>query len=253
MNRIYQNKIFLVIPEVKLTDGKCIFCIKGEQGTEEFYKKLAGNPIELCCMLRRENARTILLSIIDDNLNEAYLQLIVKISNAVDIPIQVSANFSDYEQCKYLLDNDILRIHINPLASFSFNSIEELIKKYKSTRINASVVTENYRLNNEKYFGVALEDYYFQLRELGFKRIVFNDIDTVKNQKEYDLDLLKDLSFKSGMDVTIYHGVTTPQDLWRVNEYLYSGIDSVILSEELYHNNFPCQKIWRIAESELER
>lgn len=252
MDRIYHNKRFLVIPEVKLIEGKCNFCIKGEKGTEEFYKKLSSNPLELCCMLRRENAKTIVLSIIDDNLDNDYMKLIVEISEAVDIPIQVSANFTDVEQCKYLLDNDVFRVHINPLGNLNFNSIEELIRKYKSTRINAKVITRSYRFDNTNYYEVSLEDYFFQLRELGFKRVVISDIEVLRNQKNYDYELLKELFLKTGIDITIYHGIITPQDLWRVNEYIYLGIDSAILSDELYNNNFPCQIIWRIAESELE-
>jgi phosphoribosylformimino-5-aminoimidazole carboxamide ribonucleotide (ProFAR) isomerase len=49
--------------------------------------------------------------------------------------------------------------------------------------------------------------------------------------------------------VTLSGGVRNKDDLMEISKYVDEGIDSVIVGRALYENKFPCQRLWRVAES----
>jgi phosphoribosylformimino-5-aminoimidazole carboxamide ribotide isomerase len=64
-----------------------------------------------------------------------------------------------------------------------------------------------------------------------------------------NIELSKNIADATSGRVTLSGGVSGYQDLNEVNQEFDNGIDSVIIGRALYENAFPCQKIWRVAES----
>jgi len=95
----------LIIPSFELENGICSWCIQGEPGTEELYENLQRRPDELIKLLRRENFKA--LHILDkDSLihgKEIDFNLIRKITDAVDIPVELHADFKSSMTVKLLL------------------------------------------------------------------------------------------------------------------------------------------------------
>jgi len=53
------------------------------------------------------------------------------------------------------------------------------------------------------------------------------------------------------MKVTHSGGVRNKDELIDIQELISLGVDSVIIGRAFYENRFPCQKLWRVAESGL--
>jgi phosphoribosylformimino-5-aminoimidazole carboxamide ribotide isomerase len=66
-----------------------------------------------------------------------------------------------------------------------------------------------------------------------------------------NLELSKLIAETTDRRVTHSGGVSNMKELAKLNELSAFGVDSVIIGRALYENRFPCQKIWRIAESGL--
>jgi len=130
--------------------------------------------------------------------------------------------------------------------------ISNLINKFSPYRVASKVEVNYSKFNNKKHFDDAVYNYLNELSDLGFQRVLFKDNDIIINKKSYDLDILRELCKKSGMKITLYNGINNAEDLWKINDYFKYGIDSVVLGEPIFKNYFPCQKIWRLAEAELE-
>ena len=94
--------------------------------------------------------------------------------------------------------------------------------------------------------------FFHQLKDMGFQRVLYKDRNILQSKKNYDLDMLSELCSKSGLKITLYNGINNSVELWKLNDYIKYRIDSVVLGEAMYNNYFPCQKIWRMAEAELE-
>ena len=248
--------MLLVIPEIQLRNGECTECILGEPGTQDLYRQISKNPDELCMLLRRENAKSIHILDVDSILNHdnnLNMNTILFLSQAVDIPIQVYSNFKSTDACKSLLDNGVYRIIIDELAFIDPNGVKTLINNYTPSRIVFYCYTKGGRIVFDKADKtVEAEEFAHYVRDLGGNRIIYGDEDWQRKDINPDIGKLKKFSSDTRMRITIANGIRTASQLWELNDMIKFGIDSVILGSALYNNNFPCQKIWRKIEAELE-
>lgn len=247
----------LVIPSIELSEGRCTRLICGEEGTEDFYKCLSEDPLALCHFWRRENAKSLHLFDYDsyNGLNN-YLNInsILYIINQLDIPIQLSSDFSDTSECKLYLDNGVYRIFISELALMDPIGVSELIKEYTPSRVCFQAFTDNRYIffpNTQQ----QLKDIEFAkfIKNLGGNRIAYNTLNNSQEKPPFDFNYLIKFAMDSGLKITISDGIYNSKDLLECPNVLKYGIDSVILGEELHNNSFPCQKIWRIIEAEVEQ
>jgi phosphoribosylformimino-5-aminoimidazole carboxamide ribotide isomerase len=247
--------MILIIPALQLIDGHCSLFIKGEHGTENLYNRLSDRPAELCTLWRKENAKTIHITDYDSNYSTHFSNFdsIIYLAESVDIPFQVLANFRSKKECEYLLDNGIYRIAFGELALSYPDDVRDLIKKYSASKIIAYIETKNCKVNFSQHINAMdCHELITYFKELGFQRLILKEDTWLHSPKGFDEEKLKSLAEFSGMRITLFEGVTSPEQLWKLNELSKYGIDSVIMGQALYENNFPCQKIWRLIEADLE-
>ncbi|MFC2130018.1 HisA/HisF-related TIM barrel protein [Bacteroidota bacterium] len=259
--------MILVIPAIQLIDGRCSLSVRGEEGTESLYAGLSDRPAELCSLFRRENAKTIHITDYNPNRNidSKNLDFIINLAKSVDIPFQALANFASVSDCKYLLDNGVYRIALGELTLIDPEGIMELIRIYTPSRvvgyIDAYQGKVSFRNFQRTFSDHELIQYY---KNLGFQRICYKEQtwlpDTVSTDNTglddgygVDFEILKNIGSQSKMRITLYEGITNSQQLWELNSLFRYGIDSVVIGQALYDNNFPCQKIWRIIEADLDK
>jgi phosphoribosylformimino-5-aminoimidazole carboxamide ribotide isomerase len=248
--------MILVIPALALHHGKCTFFVKGETGTEETYFQYSGSPDMLCKLLRRENAKTIHITDLDvlfGGKNESNIEQILSIAKAVDIPIQLLTEFKNFDECKKILDNGIYRVILFDLAYRNPDGVRELLRDYTTSRISFLVnsLDERIRFWNCE-FNIGDSDYVNYLKDLGATRIIIRDEARFDSLEGIDFNLLNRVSDPEHIKITVFGMVNNPRQLWDLQNYESFGIDSVIIGKPLYQNAFPCQKIWRLAEAELE-
>lgn len=254
--------MLLVIPSIELKNGKCTVCIRGEDGSEAIYEKMASNPMELCRLLRRENSKTIHFSDMDSLHNNSTdnFPKIVEYAKAVDIPIQVKARFESADDCRYLLDNGVYRVIICNLAFSQPDKVRELISEYLPSRIA-------FCLNSDKgkvyipFLAKTIDDreYIQYIKGLGADRIMYHDSSWDEPDAYPDIEDLKRLTKNLEIKVTLANGIKKVEQLWELNNALSEKgttvhtVDSIIIGKPLFENLFPCQKIWRLIESKLEQ
>ncbi|OGU16196.1 MAG: hypothetical protein A2X61_13020 [Ignavibacteria bacterium GWB2_35_12] len=248
--------MLLVIPSLALHNGKCTFFVKGEEGTEQTYIKYSGQPDMLCKLWRRENAKTIHITDLDvlfGGQNESNLEQILSLAKSVDIPIQILSEFKSTDECRRILDSGIYRVIMFELAYRNPDGVRELLNDYTPSRIAFLVNSLDGKIrfwNSE--FNISDTDYVNCLKDLGATRIIIRDEARFDSLEGVDINLLKRISDPDKLKITVFGMVNTPQQLWQLQDYEELGIDSVIIGKPLYQNAFPCQKIWRMAEAELE-
>lgn len=242
--------MLLVIPAIDLSHGKCLGCIDGEFGTNNYYQGLFDNPLNLVRLLREENSKALHINDIDcisgiDN--QSNLSVIAEICNNFDIPVQLYSRFFDTSICKDLLDSGIYRLIIERVDELNKLAFETLISSYTSSRIVFLCLLDN--KNQITNADISLDEYLKMLTQIGAKRIVVKYDDLQLNRMS--LEFLKTIAEFYNLKITVYEGIYNAEDLLNLNSMTFSGIDSIIMSEALYRNCFPCQKIWRLAEAKL--
>lgn len=248
--------MLLVIPAIELRDGVCMRSVEGEPGTEQMYSALRTHPEEFAKLWRRENSKTIHITdvnAIETGNLEVNAGLIGQIVRSVDIPVQLFSSCASPEECEFWLENGIYRIIVSILAFKSPAAMEKLIQKYTPSRVVMGIYSDGGMIAGHPDFPRMSDAECVQYaKNLGFKRVIYTDTSWIGTLRGPDISLLKKLAGGSGMRITAAGGVANPEQLWKLQELEPDGVDSVVIGRALYENRFPCQKIWRLAEAELE-
>ncbi len=248
--------MILLIPSIDLSAGHCARCIMGEPGTENMYSLISDHPFELARLWRRENAKTLHITDLDSmegRDNAANRNTILEIIRSVDIPVQLLSNFHTTDECWYWLEHGIYRVIVNELIYTDPDGIKALIKEFTPSKIVVGIRAKNGQVvfpTLDKQ--VSDTEYALFAKELGVKRLVYTDISWEGSLVGPDFEMLRRIAKESGLRVTEAGGIAGPEQLWKVQELHRDGVDSAIVGRALYENRFPCQKIWRQVEAELE-
>lgn len=240
----------LVIPALDIKNGKVVQRFKSEQGYSFMYEELQDNPTDLCKLWRSENARSLYISDLDGEPNSLTKQKILEIIECMDIPIILSSFSTSLEECELFLNKGIHRVAICKFAISNENEVKYLIQKYTPSRINFYAIVQN---NYITYWGddthIPVEDYLAKIQSLGATRLIYGDMEWMGNLKYANLNKLKKILDLFKGNVTLLCGVPNYSGFQKLNTLNNKRLDSVILSKSLYENNFPCQELWRIAET----
>ncbi|MBX3043237.1 MAG: hypothetical protein KIT33_07375 [Candidatus Kapabacteria bacterium] len=246
----------LIIPSFELENGVCTQCISGEPGTESLYTELQHKPEELIKLLRRENFKA--LHIIDkDSLihgKEIDFGLIQKITSAVDIPVELHADFKSLTDCSLAFEAGLYRLVLSNELLADVECCREIIAEFKPSRICFAVIIESGNLYNEKLRNIfSPQELLENLQKSDAKRILIGTNESIYLHSDFDRSIFDIIANNHNIKFTLYGGINTPELLWEINSKKTVNIDSVIIGQAIFSNAFPCQKIWRLIEAELEK
>ena len=246
--------MILVIPSIDLRDGRCVRLVQGIPGTEKVY---SDDPLQMATLWRGENAK--MLHVVD--LNGALegemknLELIKRMIEAVDIPIQVGGGIRTYERAKEILQLGAGRVVISTAAIEEPEIIEQLVADFGPRKIVVAIDAKNNIVQTKGWqedTGLTAISLGLNIKLLGIERVLYTDISRDGTMSGPNFPAIKQFAETTGLKVTASGGVGGYQDLRRMQELEPLGVDSVIIGRALYENRFPCQELWRMCENELE-
>jgi phosphoribosylformimino-5-aminoimidazole carboxamide ribotide isomerase len=248
--------MILVIPAIELSDGRCCDRIKGENGTENLYNLFKNNPCELIKLWRRENAKSVHINDIDSfihNSGQVNINGIIYLTELTDIPLSLAHNFKETELCRIFLNSGIYRLFIGKLFISNNLEVASLVSEFTPSRVAAYIdADDDFAYYDSDDLKLPIDDMISLVKQSGANRILYSNRTWNDSINDADIENIKKIAEKHKVRITINGGISSPQDLWRINKLSKYGIDSTIMSRPLYSNSFPCQKIWRMVEAELE-
>lgn len=246
--------MILIIPKIELINGQTNFHVKNLDSDSEM--KFCLDPINLLKVLRKENSKTLHLSDFDSLCNKdnsKNIETIRFIENCIDIPLELEANFSDFDTCSDIFKTGIYRLFLSDIFFDNKELLNRLLIKYKNSRISLSFNYNNDTLfSNSSKNKIDLESLLKELSEIGIHRILIKFDDKYEPHILEILDNFDELFLKYGINLTISCDIYDYKKLISLNKYQSKKIDSIIMGKPFYKNSFSCQKIWRLIESELE-
>lgn len=248
----------LIIPSIDLANGHCARCITGVPGTEQLYSEMADHPVEIAQLWRRENAKCLHVTDTDsfagkDDLNT--LQQVVAMQKAVDIPIEFVTFQHDIAVIRMLLEAGVYRVVVNITAFSAPDDVRALVTEFGSSRVIFGLRShEQHVFLGDDIGSISDGDYLTRVRDLGGKRVIYTEQDWEGALSGEDMDIIHTLCDNAGpsLRVTMAGGIASPQQLWDLQRNAPKNVDSVVIGRALYENRFPCQRIWRTAEAQLE-
>lgn len=247
-----QQKKILVIPSIDIKGGKIVRVVKEIPELECI--DYGDDPVEMAMIWRTENAKLLHIvdfdcSQIDSKIN---FSLVEQICKSVVIPIEFAGGVRSLNDAEQLFKMGVSRLALGTLAYEDLPTFKSILEKYGSLKIVASLdVLDNFICIRSRRIktNVNYIDFAIMLSKLGVERFIVTDVAKNGLLQGINFDYSINVARATNKKVTHSGGVTDYKDLLMIQNHFDEGVDSVIIGRALYENMFPCQKIWRIAES----
>lgn len=242
----------LVIPSIDILDGKTVRVVQGIPDLD--CQEYGNDPVEMAMIWRAENAKCI--HVVDFNAARdntvQNLKVIEDICSAVIIPVQLGGGIRSLDSAKKAMDAGVYRIVIGSLTVEDKTEFMRILDTFGPKHVAAaidSVDNEVVIKGRRVKTGIDPVQLALDLNRLGVERFVVTDVKTNGMMAGPNIDLSRRVAELTKTKVTLSGGVKNKDDLMEIQKFVDSGIDSVIVGRALYENNFPCQRLWRVAES----
>lgn len=245
--------MLLIFPSIEISHDCCVQVVQGTGGNEQQYSI---DPVQMAILWRGENAKT--LHVVDmDGVAEGkvrHKELIRRMVQAVDIPIQVGGGLRSYDEVEQIFELGVYRVIIGTAAVEQPELIERLVKQFGTRKIAIGIDCRNDRLlisDHKTEAPISPLQHALKMQKLGVCRILLSVREENSSEHILAIDSLKELAQKTGIRITAWGGVKDYQDLIKLQQLEKYGVDSVIIGKPLYQNIFPCQGLWRTNEQQL--
>jgi len=242
----------LVIPSIDIKDGKTVRIV---QGIPELNCSAYGDdPIEMAMIWRAENSKTI--HIVDFNAAHEHshknFEIVKKICESVIIPVEYGGGIKNFDDAKEIFDLGVFRIIIGSLAFENESEFLKILSEFGIQKVAAAidVIDDKVIIRGRSVkTNINVIEYAQHLESLGVCRVIVTDVKTNGMMSGPNINLSNKVAEETNLKVTLSGGVGGYNDLFKIQNERNEKIDSVIIGRALYENKFPCQKIWRVAES----
>jgi len=242
----------LVIPSIDIKNGKTVRVVKGIPELE--CKDYGDDPVHTAKLWRAENAK--LIHIVDfDGAHEQSKRnydVIEKICHSVVIPVEFAGGIRKIEDADAMFEAGVIRIAINTMAVENRDEFIKLVERYGPTKICISLDIKDGELltrGRSTNTGLSYIGFIKEMVDIGINRFLVCDILRNGTLQGPNLELSKHIVELTGVKVTHSGGLRNKDELMDLKKLVPLGVDSVIIGRALYENRFPCQKLWRVAES----
>lgn len=225
----------LLFPAVDLYEGKAVRLYKGDYAQMTVYSE---NPVEVAKSFKAAGAEY--LHVVDlEGAKEGNTPNFDTISNIVKesgLNVEVGGGIRSLEVIKKYLDAGVMRVILGTAAITQPDFLEKAVEMY-GERIAVGVDVKDGKVAIKGWTEVSeytCNDFCEKLAGIGVKTIICTDISKDGVLGGTNLELYKELSEKFSMDIVASGGVSSLEDVVKLNEMDMYG---AILGKALYTGN----------------
>lgn len=229
-----------VIPAIDIMNRSVIRLVKGNPSEKIIY---SDNPVEIAKRWEEEGADIIHVVDIDAALNNDInnSDLIIKIIQSVNIPVQVGGGIRKIEDGKRYFKAGVFSVVIGTMAYKEPENMLQLIKKYKKIIISIDqkdgIVMINGWKNPSTY---SVRDAMSNFLNLGIEQFLLTSIDRDGTLTGPDIEMLSYACSFQNAQIIASGGISNLEDIIRVKNI---GCYGVILGKALYDNKIDIRKV----------
>jgi phosphoribosylformimino-5-aminoimidazole carboxamide ribotide isomerase len=242
----------LVIPSIDIKNGKCVRTVQGIPELDCY--EYGNNPVAMAKIWRAENAKMIHVKDFDgahENSKRNY-KVIAEICSSVIIPVEFAGGIRSLQDADEIMKTGVIRLAINTMAIENKEEFLKVLEKYEPNKIVVSldILGEELLIKGRSIkTGISYKSFAKEMAELGVNRFIVCDIARNGTMIGPNIQLSKEIAEFTGVKITHAGGIRNKDELMDIQNLIPAGVDSVIVGRALYENRFPCQKLWRVAES----
>lgn len=221
-----------IMPAVDIKNGKCVQLVQGKPGSEQV---IIDNPEEVAKKWEDIGAEVIHLIDLDGTIDgKNNIDLIKKIYDNVNVPIQLGGGIRSVEYAKELLNIGIERIIIGTMGIKNPQTIKELSDEFGKEHIMISLDSKDSKVVI-KGWAEQIEKSPIELSEEfareGAGSILFTNVDVEGLLGGFYTEPVVELVKSSPIPVVYSGGITTIQDIKQLQK---TGVSGVVIGSALY-------------------
>ena len=224
----------LIIPAIDIKDGKCVRLIQGDPDRETIY---SNDPVAMAKHFEDAGAKLIHVVDLDGAFEGSPVNrdTVMEISSTVSIPIEIGGGIRNAESLRLYIDAGIKRVILGTVVLQ--DEFSELVDKYSDSIIvgidarDSMVATHGWK----KVSDVHAVDFIKELQKKGITEIIFTDISTDGMLTGPNYASLENiLTEVKGIALIASGGVSSIDDIHRLNEISQSGLKGCIVGKAIY-------------------
>ena len=221
-----------IYPAIDIIDGACVRLVQGDYSQKT---KFADDPCEIAMRWQNEGGEFIHIVDLDGARNGEMpnFDLIVRIADKLNIPIEVGGGVRNMDCVEKYLDNGVNRVIIGTSALSNPDFVKEAVSKY-GERIVVGIDAKDgmVAVNGwEEVSTTSAIDLAKQMEKIGVKTIIYTDIATDGMLKGPNVQAMKEMTEAVSIDVVASGGVSSAEDIARLKD---TGVEGAIVGKALY-------------------
>lgn len=224
----------ILLPAIDLLDQQCV---RLSQGIFTDKKVYFNDPLEVAKSFK--NAGATMLHIVDlnaakgdSNDNE---QVIQRIINHIDIPIQVGGGIRSLEKAERLLNFGVSRVIVGTLAIENKALLKEMIERFPKRIVVSLDASQGFIAIKgwKEITKISALELCKELASYGIETIVYTDISKDGMMQGPNFNDYIQLSQETSIQIIASGGVSSLDDLIKLNEI---GLYGAIIGKAIYEN-----------------
>lgn len=221
-----------IYPAIDIIDGACVRLVQGDYSQKT---KFADDPCEIAVRWQNEGGEFIHIVDLDGARNGEMpnFDLIVRIADKLNIPIEVGGGVRNMECVEKYLDNGVNRVIIGTSALSNPDFVKEAVSKY-GERIVVGIDAKDgmVAVNGwEEVSTTSAIELAKQMEKIGVKTIIYTDIATDGMLKGPNVQAMEEMTEAVSIDVVASGGVSSAEDIARLKD---TGVEGAIVGKALY-------------------
>lgn len=234
----------ILFPAIDIKDNKCVRLTQGKFDQVNVY---SGDPVEMAKKWEDMGAEYLHVVDLDGAKNEGFQnrKSIEKIAKTLKIPMQTGGGIRSEERIKDLLEMGVERVIVGTMAIENQELLTELTKKYKQ-HVAVSIDALNGKVATRGWQNVGTVDSIEICRfleSIGIQTLVYTDISKDGMLSGPNFSIYEELSMKTGINIIASGGVTTLEDIQKLNTMNMYG---TIIGKALYDNKLDFKEALRM-------
>ncbi|MFZ5632586.1 MAG: 1-(5-phosphoribosyl)-5-[(5-phosphoribosylamino)methylideneamino]imidazole-4-carboxamide isomerase [Bacillota bacterium] len=243
----------LIFPAVDIREGRCVRLVEGRPDRETVY---SDDPAAMARVWQKKGARWLHVVDLDGAFSGSpkNIDVISRIRDAVQIPMQVGGGIRDLKIVQELLDMGINRVILGTVAINNPDMVASACARYGESVVvgidakDGKVAIEGWGVTSEK----DAMDLAAEMKKLGVKRIIYTDIWRDGTLKGPNVAAVREMARNTGLKVIASGGISTLEDLRSIKKLEHIGVEGVIMGKSLYAGMVSLEDALSLADVELE-
>jgi phosphoribosylformimino-5-aminoimidazole carboxamide ribotide isomerase len=253
----------IVFPAIDLRRGKCVRLRQGQPEAETVF---SDDPVAMAEHWVSQGAEWLHVVNLDGAFGQISspplsppqswggssknLRVVEEMVAAVGIPVQLGGGLRTMADIEGALELGLARVILGTVAVQEPSLVAEAVKRFGAESIVVGIDARRGQVAThgwQKVSSLAATELALRVRELGVERVVYTDIARDGMLCGVNVEATGELARRTGLKVIASGGVSSLDDLRRLQEAEASGVEGVIIGQALYSGALELREAIEIA------